>query len=171
MNGKMNEYSTNNCIYEKDINLSYFKYNTIFALWGGEKYGESNVEDDILYESNLVMIIKFKIPIGDPEFKEIENSLIHIPKVCKTEFEYIHKYEDDTYRYIGPIERARVLCVNDGIIEIEIVILKQDNVQDLDRYQPKYKSKSYPCKTKKDMCDLKGWCGTDILKKITIFRD
>jgi len=154
----MNEYSTNNCIYEKDINLSYFRNNTIFALWGGEKCGESKVEDDILYESEIVMIIKFKIPIEDPGFKEIENSLIHIPRVFKTEFEYIHKYEDATYRYIGPIERARVLCVNDGIIEIEIAILKQ-------------KPKLYPCKTKKDMCDLKGWRGTDILKKITIFRD
>jgi len=153
----MNEYSTNNCVYEKDINLSYFRNNTIFTLWGGEKCGESKINDEILYESDLVMIINFKIPIEDPEFKEIENSLIHIPRVFKTEFEYIHKYEDDTYRYIGNIERTKVLCVNDGIIELEIVILKQ--------------KKLYPCKTKNDICKLKGWTKTDNLKKITVFME
>lgn len=157
MSYNMNEYSTNNCIYEKDINLSYFRNNTIFTLWGGEKYGESEITDEILYESDLVMIINFKIPIEDPEFKEIENCIVHIPRVFKTEFEYIHKYEDDTYRYIGNIERTKVLCVNDGIIELEIVILKQ--------------KKLYPCKTKNDICKLKGWTKTDNLKKITVFME
>ena len=138
-----------------------FTYQTeLVTLWGNED--ARSYADEILYDSDQVIVIKFKLFTSDPLFSLLERCSPHIPAVNRHEFEYIHK-SNGIYYYIGKIERSKIIKINCGVSEIEIVVLKNHPNQ-FTRNRNKY----YPCATKNDVCVMNGWplLGDEKIRKI-----
>ncbi len=138
-----------------------FNFTTeLVTLWGNED--ARSFAHEILYESDQVTVINFKLFINDPLFSLLEGCLPHIPKVHRHRFEYIHK-SNGIYYYTGEIDRSKIKKISHGVAEIEIVVLK-NNSQDRISKQRKY----YPCATKNDVCVMNGWpiLGDEKIKKI-----
>jgi hypothetical protein len=122
------------------------------------------MNEEILYESEQVLVVKFKMFCNDPEFWTIEYSGSHLPDLHMMHLEYIHKV-DGVYHHVGWIERLKVINVCSGVAHLELVILKPN---DSDVYSKKLMSTSvpqyslatgrggahYPCSTKNDVCRM-----------------
>lgn len=120
------------------------RYKTeVVLMWGDESTG-----DQVLYCSDQVMIFKFTTEFESSAFEKLESCAPHMPALCRMEFQYIHK-ANGYYNYIGKVQRLKILCVNDGVAQFEVVILMQN--EGTKPYIRKY-SRNYPCMTKNDVC-------------------
>lgn len=103
--------------------------------------------EEVLYESDITLIVKFKLSMKDPLFELIQRCEKYVPNLHGVSFHYVHK-QFGMYNYIGLIERLKITGICSGIAHMEIVIFKQDE----DCYRrPKF---VYPCSTKNDVCRL-----------------
>jgi hypothetical protein len=153
------------------------------TLWGNQDTKFAN--ETILYESEQVMVVNFKMFCNDPNMWTVEWGGSHLPNLNKMQFDYIHK-SNGSYIYVGQVERLKIIKIVRGIAEMELVILKPN---DTDAYRRNkemstscsiYKLPSgkggarYPCSTKKDVCRMRRWPlikKEDLIKKVVILQD
>lgn len=138
----------------------------IYTIWGNEdaKYAA----DEVLFNSDQVMIVKIHIFVTDSLFNDIESFSRQAPDIMRYSLEYIHK-SNGVYFYIGKIERLKILKIVYGLAEFEIVVLKP--------YQFTIEaclSKTniiYPCGTKNDICFMRKWprLGDEKINKVIKF--
>lgn len=132
--------------------MSYRFENEIYTIWGNEnaKYAA----DEILFNSEQVMVVKIQLFVTDSHFNKIENYAITPRDLERISVEYIHK-ANGLYYYIGKIERIKILKIINGLAEIEIVVLKPNELTigscwgEINR--------TYPCGTKNDICVMRKW--------------
>lgn len=122
----------------------------VYTVWGNED--AKFVHDEVLYNSEQVLIIKFRMLITDSLFNVIEFYASSISNLQGTTFEYIHK-SNGLYYYIGKIERLKIIKIVFGVAEMEIVILKH-NQSSINSSWGNI-GKFYPCKTKNDVCVMR----------------
>jgi hypothetical protein len=138
-----------------------FNFTTeLVTLWGNED--ARSFADEILYKSEQLTVVKFKLFINDPLFSLLEQCCPHMPNVHRHEFVYIHK-SNGIYYYTGKIERSKIKKISRGVAEIEIVVLKNSSENRMSKPR-----KYYPCATKNDVCVMNGWpiLGDDKIRKI-----
>ena len=141
-------------------NMSFNFPTELVTLWGNED--ARCYADQILYESDQVIVVKFKLFTSDPLFSLLEQCSPHMPRVHRHEFVYIHK-SNGMYYYTGKIERSKITKISYGVADIEIVVLKNNQ----ERVSCK-SAKHYPCTTKNDVCIMNGWpvLGDEKIRKI-----
>lgn len=141
-------------------NMSFNFTSELVTLWGNED--ARSCADKILYESDQLTVIKFKLFASDPLFSLLEQCSPHMPNVHRHEFAYIHK-SNGIYYYIGKIERSKIIKISCGVAEIEIVVFKNNQ-----RWFTGKAEKHYPCTTKNDVCLMNGWpvLGDEKIRKI-----
>jgi hypothetical protein len=124
----------------------------IYTIWGNEN--AKLAHDEVLFNSDQVIVIKFRMLITDALFNDVEKCAPSISHLKDTTFEYIHK-SNGIYYYIGQIDRLKIIKIACGVAEIEIVVLKhnQGSIESSWGNIGKY----YPCKTKNDICNMRKW--------------
>jgi hypothetical protein len=129
---------------------SYNSGRKVYTLWGNENARLAH--DEVLYHSEQVMIVKFRMLLTDPLFNTIEECAPSITYLNKYTFEYIHK-ANGLYYYMGEIQRLKIAQIISGVAEIELVILKHNegSIESLWGNIGKF----YPCRTKKDVCNMR----------------
>ncbi len=117
---------------------------TVFVFWGN--MDAKFAPEEVLYESDNVLIVNFKLSMKDSQFKHIQWAEKSIPEICRTTYHYVHKSEG-IYNYIGSITKLKITWICKEMAHMEIIILKKES-----KYRcPKY---TYPCETKNDVCRL-----------------
>ena len=129
---------------------SYRFGRNVYTMWGNENAKFAN--DEVLYHSEQVIIVKFRMLVTDPFFNFEEVHAQSITQITDNTFEYIHKV-NDLYYYMGEIQRLKITKIVSGVAEMEIVILKH-NEGSIESVWGK-NGKFYPCKTKKDVCYMR----------------
>jgi hypothetical protein len=129
---------------------SYRFGRNVYTMWGNENAKFAN--DEVLYHSEQVIIVKFRMLVTDPFFNFVEVHAQSITQITDNTFEYIHKV-NDLYYYMGEIQRLKITKIVSGVAEMEIVILKH-NEGSIESVWGKI-GKFYPCKTKKDVCYMR----------------
>lgn len=153
----------------------------IVTLWGNQD--SKFASEEVLYESEQVIVVKFHMFCDDPNFNTVEYAAGHMPNLHMMQFYYIHK-SNGIYNYIGQLERLKIIKICRGIAEMELVILKpndsetyrRDKIMSGNKYSiPSGKSGAYyPCSTKNDVCRMRRWPkmeSEDLIKKVTILED
>jgi len=146
---------------------SYTSGRKVFTLWGNEN--AKLAHDEVLYHSEQVMIIKFRMLLTDPLFNTIEDCAPSITHLNNYTFEYIHK-ANGLYYYMGEIQRIKIIHIIYGVAEMELVILKH-NEGSIESVWGSI-GKFYPCRTKKDVCNMRKLPYTDEEKinKVIVHR-
>lgn len=122
----------------------------VYTMWGNENARFAH--DEILYNSEQVIIIKFRMLLTDSFFNDIEACASSISTINDSTFQYIHK-ANNIYYYMGTIERLKIIQIVSGLAEMEIVVLKH-NEGSIESVWGNI-GKFYPCKTKKDVCNMR----------------
>lgn len=126
--------------------MSTIRYSQeIILFWGNAD--SKFAPEEVLYESDNVIIVNFKLSIKDPLFSWIQRCEKHVSDIQNISFQYIHK-RSGMYNYIGPINRLKIMGIYSGIVHIEFIILKKE---EHDYKRPEF---VYPCSTKNDICRL-----------------
>ena len=120
---------------------SYFS-ETVDIFWGN--VDSKFAPEEVLYESDNVLIVNFKLSIKGSQFKHIQMCETSIPRVLRHTYHYVHK-SGGIYNYIGLIDRLKITLICKEMAHIEIIILKNGSKQ----LQVKY-----PCSRKNDICRL-----------------
>ena len=117
---------------------------TVVVFWGN--MDAKFAPEEVLYESDNVLIVNFKLSMKDSQFKHIQMCETWIPDVTRHTYHYVHKTEG-IYNYIGLIDRLKITWICKEMAHMEIIILKNGSRQ----LRLKY---TYPCATKNDVCRL-----------------
>jgi hypothetical protein len=126
--------------------MSTIRYSQdIMLFWGN--VDSKFAPEEVMYESDNVFIVNFKLSIKDPILSWIQRCEKYMPNIQNISFQYIHKVSC-IYNYIGPIDRLKIMGIYSGIAHIEFVVLKKGED---DCRRPEF---VYPCSTKNDMCRL-----------------
>jgi len=126
--------------------MSTFKYaHDMVLLWGN--IDAKFAPEEVLYESDSILIVNFKLSMNDPLFEMIQRCEKAVPNLNGMSFHYVHK-KSCIYNYMGHIERMKIIGICSGMAHMEIVILKQG---DEDYRRHKF---VYPCSRKNDVCRL-----------------
>jgi hypothetical protein len=126
--------------------MTTIRYTEDMVLFWGNLDAKFAAEE-VLYESDNLLVVNFKLSMRDPLFEFIQFCEKHVPNVNRVSFHYIHK-KSGVYNYIGLINTLKIIRICSGMAHMEIVILKRDNE---DYRRPKF---IYPCSTKNDICRL-----------------
>jgi hypothetical protein len=126
--------------------MSTIRYNKVMVLlWGN--VDAKFAPEEVLYESDSILVVNFKLSVKDPLFELIQRCEKHVPNINDVSFHYVHK-QSCIYNYMGHIERLKIIGICSGLAHMEVVILKQGD-EDYRRYKF-----VYPCSTKNDVCRL-----------------
>jgi hypothetical protein len=139
----------------------------IVTFWGNQDAKFAN--EEVLYESEQVMIVNFKMCCNDPNMRRVEWVGSNLPHLVKMQFDYIHK-SNGNYIYIGKVDRLKIIKITRGMAEMELVILKLNDSSSSD-WKKEWR---YPCSTKKDVCTMRKWQlikYEDLVKKVVILKD
>ncbi len=125
-------------------NYYYPTDESVVVFWGN--MDAKFAPEEVLYESDNILIINFKLSMKDEQFNYIQRCEEHIPEICRTTYHYVHK-TGGIYKYIGPVQRLKITQLCGGMANMEIIILKNGSGNRWLKY-------IYPSSTKNDICRL-----------------